>query len=359
MFKIFSKKEKISYDHFVELLHKSGCKAFCEAYREQFYKCILKGKHINEFKVDKKLLEQAEIALEQRYEEDRRLSETARLNNIGIIAEKEGRIDDAIMAYEENINIGYQASYAYERLRIIYRKRKDFTNMARVIRRYAQVYGYDNDWAQEQINRYSGSIKRKKVDYIYPLSRLRSVVSGETIEDRYNKIIERQPEFDFYVHTDYTQMQYSFDDSKISFPDCVKLREIREEIKSKLELSATNERCGRLDLACVDYEWLIANKVHNTKPYDRLFMIYKRSGLIQDACEVLDEGIKFFSSLRERQWEYIEYLSSKYNVTEIKGKPLKDYGVIHYYMGEFELYNPYHIVEKWKEKLQKIKAQHP
>lgn len=75
----------------------------------------------------------AKRVFDEHIEEERKLSETARLNNIGIACEKAGDIESAIAAYEECAAIGYPAEHCYERLRIIYKKRKDFANMQRAI----------------------------------------------------------------------------------------------------------------------------------------------------------------------------------------------------------------------------------
>lgn len=53
-------------------------------------------------------------------------------NMRGIELEKRDRIDEAIALYEENVRDGFMGSHPYERLRIIYRKRKDWENALRV-----------------------------------------------------------------------------------------------------------------------------------------------------------------------------------------------------------------------------------
>ena len=61
------------------------------------------------------------------------LTKSATLNNIGIAREKEGDIDGAIECYEQNIGFGvYQTTDPYDRLLVIYRKRKDYENELRV-----------------------------------------------------------------------------------------------------------------------------------------------------------------------------------------------------------------------------------
>ena len=69
----------------------------------------------------------------QEYEQrQEKLFKTAELNNIGMEQEKTGNIEQAIATYEECIKIGYPASHAYDRLLVIYRKRKDYDNEERV-----------------------------------------------------------------------------------------------------------------------------------------------------------------------------------------------------------------------------------
>lgn len=68
-------------------------------------------------------------ALEAR---NRVLAETAEANNRGIALEKEGRIDEAIAVYEENVSRGYPAAHSYQRLMVLYRKRGDLTNERRI-----------------------------------------------------------------------------------------------------------------------------------------------------------------------------------------------------------------------------------
>lgn len=61
-------------------------------------------------------------------------------NNDGIALEKDGKIEEAIKAYEDNIELGFPAMHSYTRLMIIYRRLKDFENEQRVIHRAIEVY---------------------------------------------------------------------------------------------------------------------------------------------------------------------------------------------------------------------------
>lgn len=69
----------------------------------------------------------------------------ADLNNQGIEQEKRGEIDLAISTYERNVSMGYAATHAYERLMIIYRKRKDYDNEIRVITKAISIFSDENE----------------------------------------------------------------------------------------------------------------------------------------------------------------------------------------------------------------------
>ena len=155
-------KIRIPIETFKELLVKGQCKEFREAYQREFYRSLMKGDEPASWEVDDDILSVALKDLKERQDENHRLHETARLNNIGIAAEKSGNIEKAIAAYEQNISIGYKADHAFNRLRILYKKRGDFKNMKRVLLRYAEVFGLGDVWVEEQYKRYTKSNKQSK-----------------------------------------------------------------------------------------------------------------------------------------------------------------------------------------------------
>lgn len=95
--------------------------------------------------VPEDLITEWKSALEEYDEFNRRLGETCENNNRGIELEKLGQIDEAIKVYEKNISIGYLATHAYERLRIIYKRRKDPANELRVLRAGIALFEPAND----------------------------------------------------------------------------------------------------------------------------------------------------------------------------------------------------------------------
>jgi hypothetical protein len=58
--------------------------------------------------------------------------------------------------------------------------------------------------------------------------------------------------------------------------------------------------------------------------------------------------------LKRRQQEHVIQLATKYGKLDFAKKRINNDEKISYYGGAFELYNPYTIISKWKERLDKI-----
>ena len=71
--------------------------------------------------------------------------ECSRLIGLGINLEKEGMIDEAINVYEKSIVPQLPAKHPYERLAILYRKRKDYVNEIRVLTTAISVFMKENE----------------------------------------------------------------------------------------------------------------------------------------------------------------------------------------------------------------------
>ena len=70
----------------------------------------------------------------------------------GIKLEKTGKVDEAIKLYEININENFVGNHPYDRLAIIYRKRKQFDDEIRVLERAVTLWekmGYSEKVAPE------------------------------------------------------------------------------------------------------------------------------------------------------------------------------------------------------------------
>lgn len=60
-------------------------------------------------------------------------------NQRGSEAEQQGNLDAAIELFEANLVDGFTGQHSYDRLRIIYTKRKDWPNVIRVCRAYLAI----------------------------------------------------------------------------------------------------------------------------------------------------------------------------------------------------------------------------
>jgi hypothetical protein len=78
-------------------------------------------------------------------ERERKLSKTVELNQTGKRLEKEGKINEAIQCYEENIKLGYPAMHSYDRLVVLYHRIKDYENEKRMCLSIQNVFGKEND----------------------------------------------------------------------------------------------------------------------------------------------------------------------------------------------------------------------
>ena len=72
--------------------------------------------------------------------DDKAFSKLVNRNINGIKYEKEGKVDLAIKLYEKNIAENFEGNHPYDRLAIIYRKRKDYQNEVRVLNKAIDVF---------------------------------------------------------------------------------------------------------------------------------------------------------------------------------------------------------------------------
>lgn len=79
--------------------------------------------------------------LAERKTQENALAKCTKLNNKGKEYEDLGKINLAIKTYEKNIGEGcYPATNSFDRLMILYRKRHDYENELRVIKRACMVF---------------------------------------------------------------------------------------------------------------------------------------------------------------------------------------------------------------------------
>ena len=103
------------------------------------------GKKYYCFDIQDKMFDDIKAKKKQLDEFNYKIDKCAELNNKGIEYEKEGRIEEAIRVYEENMLLGHPAKHSYERLMILYRKKKDYENELRVIQTAINVRMKENE----------------------------------------------------------------------------------------------------------------------------------------------------------------------------------------------------------------------
>lgn len=108
-------------------------------------------------KFDKMLEQKAAID-----EKNKMLNQCAERNNQGIRYEKQGNIEEAIKIYEENIKPKcYPARHSFDRLLVLYRKRKDYQNEQRVCKRAISVFKEEQKY-KDRLSKIENLISKSK-----------------------------------------------------------------------------------------------------------------------------------------------------------------------------------------------------
>lgn len=306
----------------------------------------------NYFIMSKSDYEEVQKIVRENENRDFFLNETARLNNEGIALESEDRIDEAVMTYEDNVKLGYPARHSYDRLIVIYHKRDDKENEERILRIAIEKFPNDGSY-KKKLDKLTGQYTEILPTHILPY-----VETDDTIGQHYFAEILNLREFDFYFEKpdDIDTLTYLNMHRDIASNDELStLNAIRAQFRDMLEEAASFENEGRLDLASDVYEKMIANECYQTKPYERLIIIYHKAKLYDDEKRILERGIDFFTKLEERQRNYVLDIAPKYGKLEFVNSCIESGKRIQYYYGVFDLYNPYGITEKWKARLSKMK----
>lgn len=289
-------------------------------------------------------------ACEKRREQDKKnylIEKTAELNNKGIQYESENKIDLAIEVYEECIKLGYPATHSYERLMILYHKIKDTINEERIITLAIKKFPKNSKY-QLRLSKLQGCHTEKLVTEA-PKIKV-DIKWGELL---YRRIADL-PEFDFYCEQNTNPEKYNWLYTS-SYQEILKpIYEITDHFKLLLDNALTAENLGDLPKAAQLYEQAVAEKYFMPKPYERLIIIYRKSKLIEDEIRILKIAIEHFNKPRETQYVYIMELAKKYGAVQFTEERIQNNKKITYYSGTFELYNPFTVVNKWKEKLNKL-----
>ena len=123
---------------------------------------------------------------------DNKIALTANLNNQGIELEKQGKIDEAILVYEQNVAQKSEGRHAYDRLLVIYRGRKDKNNELRIAKIANSLFPSELKYKKRLdslMNNQNTTNLPTEANVYNP-----DIKHGEIFEQRILQI----PEFDFY-----------------------------------------------------------------------------------------------------------------------------------------------------------------
>ena len=129
--------------------------------------------------IPRHVLDRVKTRLRKYQKQNAALSECCRLNNIGIEQEKTGDIDGAIATYEKNISAGYPATHSFDRLMILYRKRKEYDKEIVVIEKAIALFDLQN---KENAEKSIMSFPSRKNEILSALKTC-SVVYGDSVNE--------------------------------------------------------------------------------------------------------------------------------------------------------------------------------
>ncbi len=111
-------------------------------------------------------------------------------NNKGIELEKKRDIESAIKLYEQNVADEFFGTYPYDRLAIIYRKRKQFDNEIRILKRKISIFEKIN---QERLHHFLEHCPKN-----YPKELIEKAKSFKQIRDTKGRVISSPYPVDNY-----------------------------------------------------------------------------------------------------------------------------------------------------------------
>lgn len=278
--------------------------------------------------------------------------------------EKDGKLLEALKVYLDSINKDensnklniYNYAFDINRVIVLYGKTKQKEKLKAFLEKSIAKhpsYNKVNEW----IVRLSKLNSDNKVNTLplQPTDIHPQVASATSLGKKIDDFKKQMPEFNFYfdMPEGSNTMGYS---NKVSFELTKKLGEVRqafEIIKSRAKV-AENE--GDYKTAIEAYEKMIIEECEDVEPYERLIIIYSKLKWRLEEISVIERAITFFSRLKEKQLEYVNFLAKKYGMVDKAQEYISQDKKIYYYLGAFELYNPQaNRLNKWNERLRKLK----
>lgn len=280
--------------------------------------------------------------------------------------EKLGKHTEAIKRFQDSITYGENSerlnisNYAHdiERVIILFGKTKQDDKQKMFLENAIKNYPDFPDVDKWKI-RLSKITTKCSVDSeveITPADIIIPTPNNPTLGKKYQDFKDSLPEFNFYYDMPEGMQTFEYLSSykPVPFEKSKKLREFRETFKSMLSEAQVAENQNNYKRAIETYLKLIAEDYDGKEPFERLIIIYSKLNWKEQLLELIDNAIRHFEELKESHKNKIILMSRKYGMENKALEYINTNKKIQYYGGVFDLYNPYPIIDKWKQKLEKV-----
>jgi tetratricopeptide (TPR) repeat protein len=290
-----------------------------------------------------------------------------KLREKAITLDKQEKFSEALEIFQESIIYGENSeklnilNYAHdiERAIILYGKNKQIDKqkafLETVIDRYPDYSNID-EWKIRLSKIAAKSITENKTE-ITPSDIITPIPNNPTLGEEYQNYKDSLPEFSFYhnMPDGMQTFEYLNIHNPVPFEKSKKLRDFRESFKSILSDAKIAENQKNYKKAIELYLKVIAEDYEGKEPFERLIIIYNKLKWKTQLIEILEKAIKHFERLKETQENNVISISKKYGMVDKALGYINNDKKIQYYGGAFDLYNPYPIIDKWKQRLEKQK----
>lgn len=280
--------------------------------------------------------------------------------------EKKGKNEEAIKIYLELINyqqnedsLKFNSFIEIERVIILYGKIGQKENQIAYLKEVIKKFPKHNDIDKWKI-RLSKLIKNDSnvsSKFLNPENIFVLKAEISTLCESFLKFKNTLPEFNFYydMPADMTTNIYLWLYKPFPLRYASEYRGYIRKFSSFLSKAKIAENTNNYEYAIQIYLELIKGGYESKEPFERLLIIYKKLKCKEKEIETLEKAIDFFENLKEKQKNNVISNSKKFGVEDKTiDYIIKEHKIL-YYGGAFELYNPYPIINIWKEKLVKLK----
>ena len=290
-----------------------------------------------------------------------------KLREKATVLDKSGKYSEAIEVFKESVYYGENSerlnisNYAHdiERIIILLGKDKQIEKqklfLETVIKNYPDFSDIDK-W-KVRLSKLTAKSSSDNQTKITPSDIISPTPSNPTLGKKYQNFKDSLPEFNFYydMPDGMQTFEYLRIYNPVPFEKSKKLREFRETFNSILSEAKIAENEEDYKKAIEIYLKLIAEEYDGKEPFERLIIIYNKLKWKEQTLEIIKKAINHFEELKESQKNKIIAVSRKYGMENKAMEYINADKKIQYYGGAFDLYNPYPIIDKWKQKLEKIK----